>query len=103
MRYVANGGDVRTGTSDKETPFANGDESRATYTESVLYHSVDRGISKTKAGTGVHVYVDDPLNHVYQYAEPGWEGQTRRMDTERTDRVGIQCHVATVIIVAPCS
>lgn len=84
MRYVANGGKAKTDSLDKEMSSANSKEGEDMYTEAVLYHSVGPDTTKTRAGINSHVYAGDHLNHVYQYAETGWEGQTRRMATEST-------------------
>ena len=70
MRYTPGSNRVKTHILDKEQPFANTKKEDKTATQPVLYHSVGPDTSVAK-GTNSHVYTDDPLEHVYQYADTG--------------------------------
>ena len=52
---------------DKEIPSAS---TRKEVTQSGLYHAIGPDTSLTKRAAS-HVYTDDPLDHVYQYAHTG--------------------------------
>ena len=62
---------VRTHTIDKEVPSANKEE-----IQPVLYHSIGPDASLQSKGTASHLYTDDPLDHIYHYADTGLNEST---------------------------
>ena len=72
VRYTPGHSRVKTHTLDKEVPSANNKQT----TQPVLYHSIGPDTSMQSKGTASHLYTDDPLDHIYQYADTGLNEST---------------------------
>ena len=81
VRHTPGSGRVKIHTLDKELPSTNNKKA----TRPVLYHSMGPNTSLAKE-TNLHVYTDDPVDHVYQYAD-----------------AGLQCHSESTIDAAQVS